>query len=157
MVVVFVDKESPQTCAFRGVTWYIYAAHSVGWNLAKDHLFPLIIADGRRGAVTMSTQRMTAALQGHRRMAGVLDHLNLYSFRVGGSVTKSFAGTAVDEIMTIGRWKPESIAKYYIGSITSTGVQASKKTQDHSYAHANDLSLSHNRESDFSACTPKHA
>ena len=53
-VVVLADKESPQTCAFRGVTEYISAAHSIGWDLAKGHLFPLVLADGSRGPVPMS-------------------------------------------------------------------------------------------------------
>ena len=44
----------------------------------------------------------------------------MQSFRVGGSLSKSLAGTAVDEIMQIGGWKTESVAKYYIGA-TSTG------------------------------------
>ena len=104
-VVVLVDKESPQPCAFRGVTEYISAVCSIGWDLAKGHLFPLVLADGSRGPVPMSAQRMTAALQGHLRMAGLPDHFTMHSFRVGGSVTKSLAGTAVDEIMKIGGWK----------------------------------------------------
>ena len=87
----------------------------------------------------MSAQRMTAALQGHLRMAGLPDHFTMHSFRVGGSVTKSLAGTAVDEIMKIGGWKTESIAKYYIESTTSTGVRASKRTRDHGYARANEF------------------
>ena len=104
-VVLLADKESPQTCAFRGVMEYIPAAQSIRWDLAKGHLFPLVLADGSRGPVPMSAQRMTAALQGHLRMAGLPDHFTMHSFRVGGSVTKSLAGTAVDEIMKIGGWK----------------------------------------------------
>ena len=72
-------------------------------------------------------------------------------------MTKSLAGTAVDEIMKIGGWKTESIAKYYIGSTRSTGVRASKRTRDHGYARANELPLSQNFESHFSVCAPKYA
>ena len=156
-VVVLADKESPQTCAFTGVTEYISAAHRIGWDLAKGHLFPLVLADGSRGPVPMSAQRMTAALQGHLRMAELPDHFIMHSFRVGGSMTKSLAGTVVDEIMKIGGWKTESIAKNYIGSTTSTGVRASNRTRDHGYARANELRLCQNFESDFSACAPKYA
>ena len=156
-VVVLADKESPQPCAFRGVTEYISAVCSIGWDLAKGHLFPLVLADGSRGPVPMSAQRMTAALQGHLRMAGLPDHFTMHSFRVGGSVTKSLAGTAVNEIMKIAGWKTERIAKCSIGSTTSTGVRASKRTRDHGYARANELPLPQNFESDFSACAPKYA
>ena len=100
---------------------------------------------------------MTATLQGHLRMAGLPDQFTTHYFRVGGSVTKSLAGTAVDEIMKIGGWKTESIAKDYIGSTTSTGVRASKRTRDHGYARANELPLSQTFESDISACAPRYA
>ena len=61
-VVVLAGKESPQSCAFRGVTEYISAVHSIGWDLAKGYLWPLALADGSREPVPMSAQRMTAAL-----------------------------------------------------------------------------------------------
>ena len=73
---------------------------------------------------------------------GLSDHFTMHSFRVEGSVSKSLAGTAVDEIMKIGGWKTERTAKYYIGSTTSTRAPASKRTRDHHYAHANELPLS---------------
>ena len=156
-VFLLAGKESAQTCAFRGVTEYISAAHSIGWDIAKGHLLPLALAGGSRGPIPTSAQRMTAALQGHLRMAGLPDHFPMHSFRVGGSVTKSFAGTAVDEIKKIGGRKTESIAKYCIGSTASTGFRASQRTRDHGYARANELPLSHNFESDFSVCAPKYA
>ena len=45
----------------------------------------------------------------------------MHSFRLGGSLSKALAGTAVDEIVKIGGWRTESIAECYIGA-TSTVV-----------------------------------
>ena len=64
-------------------------------------------------------------------------------------MSKSLAGTAVDEIIKIRGWKTERTAKYYIGSTTSTRAPASKRTGDHDCAHANELPLSQAFESDF--------
>lgn len=74
-------QECSQTCAFRKVTEYISASQSTAWDLTKDHLFPLVLADGSKGAVPMPAQRMTAALQGHLRMGGLPDHFTMHSFR----------------------------------------------------------------------------
>ena len=72
----------------------------------------------------------------------------MHSFRVGGFLTKPLAGTAVDEIMQIGGWKTESVARYYIGATTSAPVSGSKSGR--SYAGASELPLS---PADFAACT----
>ncbi|CAN0059809.1 unnamed protein product, partial [Laminaria digitata] len=63
-VVVLADKECPQICAFRGVTEYISAAQSIGWDLAKGRLFPVVLPDGGRGRgkVAMSAPRMVTTL-----------------------------------------------------------------------------------------------
>ena len=55
---------------------------------------------------------MTAALQGHLRIAGLTDHFTTHPFRMRGSVSKALAGTAVDEIMKIGGWKTERMSRY---------------------------------------------
>ena len=86
-VVVLADKECPQICAFRGVTEYISAAHSIGWDLAKGHWFPVVLPDGSRGDVAMSAPRMVTALQGHLRAAELPGHFTLHSFRSGGSLS----------------------------------------------------------------------
>ena len=151
-VVVLAEKECPQVCAFRAVTEYISAAQSIGWDLTKGHLFPVVLTDGRRGAVALSAPRMTASLQGHLRVAGLPDHFTMHSFRVGGSLSKSLEGTAVDEIMKIGGWKTEKMAKYYIGATTSTGVRAQKRQRDNAYATASEMPLSPAFEADFAAC-----
>ena len=46
------------------------------------------------------------------RVAWLPSYFTMHSFRVGGSLSKSLAGTVVDEIMKIGGWKTESVAKY---------------------------------------------
>ena len=57
---------------------------------------------GGRGSRPLSVARMIASLQAHLREAGLPDHFTMHYFRVGGSLTRSLAGTAVDEIMKIG-------------------------------------------------------
>lgn len=90
----------------------------------------------------MSAYRMTTVLQGHLRAAGMLDHFTtLHSFRVGGSVSKSLASSTVGEILKIEGWRTEILAKYYIGSTTSTRVPASKRKRDDDHATASELPL----------------
>ena len=94
---------------------------------------------------------MTNALQAHLRAAGLPSLFTMQSFRVGGSLSKSLAGTAVDEIMQIGGWKTESVAKYYIGATSSGKVLGSKRTRGQSYASASELQLSPEFQADLSA------
>ena len=82
---------------------------------------------------------MTTALLGHLRTAGLPGHFTMHAFRVEGSLSKSLPGTAVDEIVKIGGWKTESVAKYYIGAITSGSVHDSKRKRGQSYASASEL------------------
>lgn len=90
-------------------------------------------------------------------MVGLPNQFTTYSFRVGGWVSKSLAGTAVDEFVKIRGWKTESISTHYIGSATSAGVRASDKTRDHGYASTNEVPLSMEFESDFSMCAKSYA
>ena len=103
-VMVLADGECPQICAVRGVTEYIAAALSIGWDLTAGYLFPMVDENGGRGTVPLTAPRMTAALQAHLRAAGIPGQFTMHSFRVGGSVSRSSVGTAVDEIMKIGGW-----------------------------------------------------
>ena len=95
--------------------------------MTAGYLFPSVSAEGGRGNLSLSAARMTTALQGHLRAAELPSHFTMHSFRVGGSLSKSLAGTAVDEKMKIGGWKTESVAKYYIGATSSGRVHGSKK------------------------------
>ena len=121
-VGVLADNECPKICALRGVTEYISAAYSVGWDLAKGHLFAVVLPGGGRGDVALTAPRMVTALQGHLRAAGLPSKFTMHSFCSGGSLSKSLAGTPMDEIMHMGGWKTESMARYCIGSTTSTRV-----------------------------------
>ena len=112
---MLADRECPAVCTLRAVTAYISAAERMGWNLTAGHLFPVVTAEGGRGSLLLPAARMTTALQGHLRAAGLPSHFTMHSFRVGGSLSQSLDGTAVDKIMKIGGWKTESVAKYYTG------------------------------------------
>ena len=79
----------------------------------------------------------------------------MHSFRVGGSLSKSLAGTVVDEIMKIGGWKTESVAKYHIGATSSDKIHGSKRKHGQSYASAIELPLSPEFQEDFAACARK--
>ena len=138
-VVVLVDRDCPAICTFRAVTTYILAAQRTGWDSTTGHLFPVVTTEGGRGSLRLFAARMTTALQGHLRAAGLPSHFTMHSFRVGGSLSKSLPGTEVDEIMKIGGWKTESVAKYYIGAITSGSVHDSKRKRGQSYASASEL------------------
>ena len=87
------------------------------WDLTAGNILPALAAAGGRGRVPLSTTGMTATLQGHLRAAELPRHFTMHSFRVGRSLSKSLAGTAVDEIMKIGGWKTESVAKHYSGTV----------------------------------------
>ena len=139
---MLTDRDCPAVCAFRAVTAYISAAQRMGWDLNAGHLFPVVTAGGDRGNLQLPAARMTTALQAHLRAAGLPSHFTMHSFRVGGFLSKSLAGTAVDEIMQIGGWKTETVAKYYIRATSSEKELGSKRTRDQSYASASELPLS---------------
>ena len=115
------------------------AAHDIGWDLNKGHLFPIVLPDGGRGDVALPSPRMVTALQGYLRTAGLPRHFTIYSFRSGGSLSKSLAGTPMDEIMQMGAWKTESTAQYYVGAATSKGVAGAKRQREQACATAPDL------------------
>ena len=60
----------------------------------------------------------------------------MHPFRVEGSLSKSPAETAVDEIMKLGGWKTESVAKHYIGATRSGQVRGGEKKRGQSYVDA---------------------
>ena len=101
-VAVLADQDTPEICAFRAVMDDIAAAQRMGWDLTAGRLVPSVSAEGGRGSVSLSAARMTTALQGHLRAAELPRHFTMNSFRVGSSLSKPLAGTAVHEIMKIG-------------------------------------------------------
>lgn len=50
-------------------------------------------------------------------------------FQIGGSLSRSLAGTAVDKVTKIGRWKMEAVARYYIGVAASSALAAASKAK----------------------------
>ena len=106
----------------------------MGWDLTTGRLFPVATAVGDRGNLPLPATRTTTALQAHLRAAGLPSQFTMHSFRVGDSLSKSLAGTAVDEIMKIGSWKWKSVAKYYIGATSSGKVLGSKRERGQSHA-----------------------
>ena len=156
-VVVLAYQDCPAICAFRAVTDYIAAVQLIGWDLTAGHLFPSVSAEGGRGSLSLSAARMATALQDHLRAAELPSPFTMHSIRVGGSLSNSLAGTAVDEIMKFGGWKTESVAKYYIGatSIDSGRVHGSKRKRGQTYNDASELPLLPEFEKDFEACAGK--
>ena len=129
------------------------AADGVGLNRRAP--VPVVTAEGGQGSLPLPAARVTTALQAHLRAAGLPNHFTMHSFRVGGSLSKSLAGTAVDEIMKIGGCKTESVAKHYIGATSSEKVHGSKKKRGQSYASADELPLSPEFQKNFAACGRK--
>ena len=135
-VVVLADRDWPVIRPFRAVTAYSSVAQQMGWDLAAGHLFPVVSAGGGRGNLPLPAASINAALQARVRAAELPSHFGMLSFRVGGALSKSLAGTAVGEIMKIGGWKTESVAKYYIGTTSSGKGLGSKRTRGQSYTNA---------------------
>ena len=75
------------------------------------------------------------------RAAELPGHFTMHSIRVRGSPSTFLTGAAVDEIMKIGGWKTESIAKYYIGA-TSSRLAGSKRKCGKSCTDVSELPLS---------------
>lgn len=154
-VLVLADSDNPGTCAFRAITTYIAAAQGVGWDLSVGHLFPFVengSPEGVRGELPLTAPQMTTSLQSHLRAAGLPDHFTMHSFRVGGSLSKSLGGTPVDEIMYLGGWKTEAMAKHYIGPTTSGGAVSARQTVDQLYDHVNTWSASSDFQDRYAAC-----
>lgn len=108
---------------------------------------------------------MTASLHIHLRAAALSDRFTMHYFRVGGSLSKSLSGTAVDEIIKIGGWKKQQVARYYIGATARAPagaskrkrVGASKQKRDSACATAIDLPLSPTFQEEFAVCTSRNA
>ena len=155
----------PANLRCAGVTEYIAAALAIGWDLTAGYLFSMVDEDGERGTVPLTAPRMTAALQVHLRAAGIPGQLTMHSFRVEGSVSRSLEGTAVDEIMKIGGWKTERVARYHIGATAGASAatskrkcdEGSKRERDRDYAAAIDVPLSPAFQEDFAAGKPRPA
>ena len=121
---------------------YISAAQRIEWDLYVGHIFHVATTEGVRRSRPLSEDRITASLQVHLQEGGLPDHFTMHSFRVGGSLTRSLAGTAVDEIAKIGGWKTEARSTYYIGAGSSGRVHGRKRKRGQGSTDASRLPLS---------------
>ena len=129
-VVVRRDRQCPELCPVRAMQEYFIVTKSVGWNMREGYLFPEVNADASRGSVQWPAARMTATLQAHIRAGRLQDaggQYTMHSFRVGGAVSQSLAGTAVEALMDFVGWKTKGVAKRYVGSTTQEGGASSKR------------------------------
>lgn len=99
-VVVLADRNN--ICAVRGWSAYVAVAYGVGRGLGSGHLLLVVAFDGSRGLSPVAPSRMMAALQSHLRGADLPVYCTMHSFRVGGYLTESLAGSTVDENMKLG-------------------------------------------------------
>ena len=151
-VVIQPDKESPSICAVRAVDEYILAAKGVGWDLNIGHFFPEVSSNGGRGQKPLTAEKMTTSLQTHLKKAGLPLHFTMHSFRVGGSVSKSMAGTTMEEIMQIAGWKTERMARHYVGPVVSSTPPGPKRVREQAYDSSNEFTLSEEFTAQYSAC-----
>ena len=118
--VVRPDRECPHISPVRAMGEYSGAAAAIGWDLAQGHLFPPVNVDGSRGTGTLKAAHMAASLQAYLRRADVpppdTTQYTIHSFRVGGAVSRSLAGTTVADIMSFVGWKCAGVAQRYIGA-----------------------------------------
>ena len=151
--VVAADPDSEVTCPLLAVEAYLDAAASYGWNLSTGHLFPVVTGEGKRGQTPLLAHQMTAALQQHLRVAGLPDHYTMHSFRVGGSVNQSLAGTPIDAIMDMGGWKTRRMAEHYVGATCSGNPgTAGGFPLDEVYGEADAYPLSPGFQEKYAAC-----
>lgn len=100
---------------------------TLGLGFDSRSLLP-VAADGSRDRVPSTAVQMTAPLQAHPKAELESRRTSLCIRSVlGGSLTRSLEGSAVDEIIKIADWKTQSLAERYIGPTTSAPVAASKR------------------------------
>ena len=97
---MLADRDCPATCAFRAVTAYISAAQRIGWDLTTGHLFPVATPEGGRGRLSLTLSlslRSPYDSEPAKLSEGGRPDEPLHGTLL--SLSKSFAGTVVDEIM----------------------------------------------------------
>ena len=162
-IVVRRDRECPDLCPVRAIEEFVGVTKSMGWAPSEGYLFPEVNGDGSRGGNKLAAAAMTANLQAIIKRAGLDEGRNytMHSFRVGGAVSQSLAGTAVEALMTFVGWKSRTIAHRYIGVGLSTqgGEQpgkgrranGSRYEREQDYQKATELPLQEGFAEHFSA------
>eukprot|EP00752_Nemacystus_decipiens_P014962 g13321.t1 len=69
------------------------------------------VKDGTRGTSRLLAKDVTKALQSHLQEAGLPTLFTVLSFRVGGSLSRSMAGEAIEQIMQVWGGRTEEIAR----------------------------------------------
>ena len=132
------DRGCPHVCSVRATGEYSGTAAAVGWDFAQGYLFRSANYDGSRATGVLKAAQMTASFQAYHRRAGLPPaHANtqytMHSFRVGGAVSRSFAGKEVADIMPLVGWKSTGVAQRYIEA--TPPHHGEKKRESHEEAN----------------------
>ena len=86
-VVPLADRDCPPFSILRAVTEYISAPQRMCEPYCR-HWFPVVTTKVGRGLPPLSAPRMTGALQGHLRVAGLPSDFTMHCFRLAVSLSK---------------------------------------------------------------------
>lgn len=155
-VVVKRDRSCHELCAVRAVQEFALVAKSVGWKPREGYLFPQVEPTGLAVECPRHVAHPPAShVHGGSSRGAQL----LHSFRVGGAVSQTLAGTAFDALMEMVGWKTRRIAQRYVGpqssgapTVPHTGVQPGTPIEvETRYAEADSFPLRHGFEDQFAA------
>lgn len=76
-----------------GASYMTAAAYYLDWDLGQGHLFPEVESDGSRGALPVKPSGMRDHLKALWQQPSFRRFYTMHSFRVGGSLSESPAGT----------------------------------------------------------------
>ena len=117
-VVARRDRACHELCPVRAVQEFALVVGSMRWPPRAGYMFPMVEADGSKSSSPWSPDKMSAALQSNMSRAGLAEGRNysMHSFRVGGAVSQTLAGTAIDALMDFVGWKSRGVAQRYVGA-----------------------------------------
>ena len=109
-----------------------------GTSLAQGYLFLPVNSDGSRATEALKAEQTMTSLQAYLYRAGVPPpdantQYTVHSFRVGGAVSRSFAGKEVADIMPLVGWKSTGVAQRYIEA--TPPHHGEKKRESHEEAN----------------------
>ena len=125
-------------------------------------MFPQVETDGSKGTSPWNAHDMSMTFQRLVSAAGLSDGRNysMHSFRVGGAVSQTLAGTAMDALMAMVGWKIRRVAQRYVGPQPTQQADAVPRSGDRQaiphgaeerYAAADGLPLQAGFEDQFAA------
>ena len=103
-------------------------------------LFPPTNGDRSTGVGALKATEMTAGVQPYPRCSrvpppGANTQYTMHSFRVGGAVSRSLAGTTVADIMSLVRWKCAGVGQTYIGATLPSHGEKRKRESHEQAVH----------------------